>query len=360
MISREDIEFTLSHFESDLFPRKMMTLSTSVQFSVTSAEEIYRECKYSDFKDCRINAYPEYTDYKGIVRQPPNFVFIDLDLANFEMSKNKLELRLKRTLKKIKEYKGFPTALWTGNGYHIYLPIKAIVLDQEEIFSKDKFPNLFSNTGKYSNRSVSEVFLKYAEIFFTNGTADPQHVPTYKSCLIRIPNSYNSKLLQKGISIKDSKVEIIQRWDGHKIPIQLLLRDFRRWLIQEEYNQMLSNKRNRKFVKTNNIHITNSNTIVWIEELLQTPLNDHRKYCLFHVLVPYLLNVRNLSHVETSELLEAWLSKCNQLSELDFNPSIEIRNRLKYAKDYKPVSLSRLKNMNFELHHELKHNGISV
>jgi hypothetical protein len=31
---------------------------------------------------------------------------------------------------------------------------------------------------------------------------------------------------------QDAEVKIVQRWDGKKLFIRLLLRDFRRWLIQ--------------------------------------------------------------------------------------------------------------------------------
>lgn len=186
----ENIDFLLSHFDYEsLFPRKMMSKKSNYQFTVYSKDQIFQKCIESDFIDCRINAYPEYTEYKGIIRQPPNFVFIDLDLTNFEMDTKRLELRLKKTLKKIEDYDGFPTVLWTGNGYHIYLPIRAIVLDQESIFSRDRFPHMLSAMGKYSNWSMSEVFLKYAEIFFTNGKADPLHKPKFKTCLIRIPGT---------------------------------------------------------------------------------------------------------------------------------------------------------------------------
>ena len=33
----------------------------------------------SNFINCRINAYPSVTDYKGVPRYKPNFLFIDLD-----------------------------------------------------------------------------------------------------------------------------------------------------------------------------------------------------------------------------------------------------------------------------------------
>ena len=86
-----DIDFILSHFEEPIFPRKMMTAKSNGQFSVSSKEEIFEKCKQANFVDCRINAYPEYTEYKGIVRYPPNFVFIDLDLTTFSKYKDPKE-----------------------------------------------------------------------------------------------------------------------------------------------------------------------------------------------------------------------------------------------------------------------------
>ena len=137
----DDIDFILSHFEDqiELFPRKMMTFISNGQFSITSDEEILERCRQSKFIDCRINSYAEYVDYKGIIRQPPDFVFIDLDLGNFNHDKKKLDLVLRKTSKKIKEYQAIPNVRWTGNGYHIHPPINAIVLEQERIFSEDRF-----------------------------------------------------------------------------------------------------------------------------------------------------------------------------------------------------------------------------
>lgn len=184
-----------------------MTSKSNGQFSISSKGEIFEKCKQANFIDCRINAYPEHTEYKGIVRYPPNFVFIDLDLTTFSKYKDPskaLDRSLKNTMKNIlsavsqdvhlaklidnsnTNNKGdcdyvqinqqsqipYPTVLWTGNGYHIYLPIHGIILDQINQFAKDKFPNLFSMyDGKYYGYSVSELFLKFAESHFTDGKA---------------------------------------------------------------------------------------------------------------------------------------------------------------------------------------------
>jgi hypothetical protein len=346
LINEENIDFILSHFESgSLFPRKMMTKKYNYQFTVYSKDQIIQKCIESDFIDCRINAYPEYTEYKGIIRQPPNFVFIDLDLGNFEMDRKKLDLRLKRTLKKIREYGGIPSVIWTGNGYHIYLSLSAIVLDQESVLSKNRYPSLFSAIGKYSNWSVSEVFLKYAETFFTYGKADPLHKPKFKTSLVRIPGSYNSKLLGKGLGEEESLVKVIQRWNGIRLPIQYLLKEFRRWLVQEEINRRTENKKKRYSRSIGRLH----NTYSWIENLLQISLEDNRKYCLRHIIVPYLVNVKGLPLSEVSSIIVDWLLKCNTVNRLSFDPSTEIKNRIKYVGDFKPMSFSKMRSDNNDL-----------
>jgi hypothetical protein len=362
MTSRNDIEFILSHFDGDIFPRKMMTASSNGQFSVYSEEEIWKRCKQSDFIDCRINAYHEFSCRKEpeMAFYPPNFIFIDLDLANFnkyieprkmldkalQNSLNKISLAFHKepslrsqhtlwspesqTTEIIKEIK--PTVLWSGNGYHIYLPIDAAVLDSFEPFSKDKFPYLFSySIGKYCSYTVSEVFLTFVKEYFTNGKADVQHRPKYKTCLIRIPNTINSKCLAKGLGIEESKVKVIQRWNGYRPPIQLLTKDFRRWLVQEEINQ----RRLKNKIK-NNIGYTQSTNfqINWIEKLLQTGISDGRKETLRLILGPYLAKRKN--YKESVSVLDKWLSKCNDKRPLDrnFNSNQRIQAALKNKKGF--------------------------
>ena len=202
------MDFILSHFEEPLFPRKMMTSASNGQFTVTSKEEIWQRCKEANYIDCRINAYPEHVEYQGIARQPPNVVFIDIDKSHFSRYKDPVKMldrALDKALKNISSVFGQgvaassdihvrqqqqehynirpirPTVVWSGNGYHIYLPIQSVVLDTYDPFSKDRFPSLFSScNGKYFGSFVSEVFLKYAEDLFTEGKADPQHRPKYK------------------------------------------------------------------------------------------------------------------------------------------------------------------------------------
>ncbi|MGZ5510836.1 MAG: hypothetical protein ACXWFC_10235 [Nitrososphaeraceae archaeon] len=85
---KEGIEFLLSHFEGRqrLFPRKMSTLaSNGKQFIVCNKEQILNACIKSNFKDCRLNAYPVLED--GVL-QAPNIIFIDLDLGSVNLTKD--------------------------------------------------------------------------------------------------------------------------------------------------------------------------------------------------------------------------------------------------------------------------------
>ncbi|MDN5846305.1 MAG: hypothetical protein L0H53_08540 [Candidatus Nitrosocosmicus sp.] len=353
----EEIDFILSHFvgQIQLFPRKMMTDISKGQFSVTTVEGILKECKQADFINCRINAYAEYTEYKGILRQSPDFVFIDLDLTQFDYDKRRLNSALKKTLNKMKKVHGNPTVLWTGNGYHIYQPVKGLVLDQEVIFSKNNFPNLFSVSGKYSGWYVSEVFLKFSEMLFTDRKADPLHTPKYKTCLIRIPGTYNSKILKSNRSKEESLVRIIQRWDGRHLPIQFLLKEFRRWIAQEEIDQRIrSEKLKIKYGHRSYDYSSNRFTIAWIDKLLQIPITDHRKYCLWRILVPYLLNVKKKGPEETTLILIEWLQRCNQERRLDFNIRSVLRSNIRSDKGYMPIAKEKLSTLNRDLYAFLK------
>src|SRR5262249_654724 len=120
MAFKMSLAFILSHFEVPIWPRKLSTRTTEGrQVLVYSQHEALARFRQARFLDCRINAYPSYTEWKGLNRQAPNFLFIDLDLSRFK-SIESLNRALKKTLKFIKEKLGddvFPTVLWIS-----YLP----------------------------------------------------------------------------------------------------------------------------------------------------------------------------------------------------------------------------------------------
>ena len=142
-------------------------------------------------------------------------------------SKLALDKALNKTLATINDkLKAYPTVIWSGHGYHIYLPVKAFVLEQESQFSKFEQP--------------SRRFIQFAEQYLSNRKSDPCHSWTmsFKNCMLRVPGSYNSKS-----DNEKEEVKIIQRWDGNRPSIKPLLFDFYLYLqdlklkkIQQHYH----------------------------------------------------------------------------------------------------------------------------
>jgi hypothetical protein len=101
--------------------------------------------------------------------------------------------------------------------------------------------------------------------------------------------------------------------------------------------------------------ITNSSTTIrWIEKLLNTPLDDYRKFAMWCILAPYLINVKKCSADEASKIIKEWLDRCNQLRRLDFAYHV-IKYNIDSAKrnGYLPISLEELKTDNTYLYNVL-------
>jgi len=233
-ITTIDLDFMLSHFEEPIWPRPVSTHATqNRQVEVNSRQAGLNLFEYAKSLDCKIRAFPSYVEWKGLNRQPPNLIFIDLDLLRFK-SKPGLDRALHNTLQNIKEKldNAQPTVLWSGGGYHIIMPTKAFLLEDYGVFA-DNF------------KQPSRKFLQFAEQYFTNKKADPCHTLTmsFKNCMLRVPGSYNSKYVQIDDKHEivnrspEAEVKIIQQWDGKRPAINWLLRDFRRYLIQDKYDK---------------------------------------------------------------------------------------------------------------------------
>lgn len=211
----EGLDYILSHLEQPtIFPRTIMTKKLGYQRLVYSKERAIEHFIDSEFIDCRINAYSYLTEYKDVPRYKPDFLFIDLDKNKFKSDK-RFELALYDTLKNIKEkLNGYPTVLFTGGEYHIYQPVY--------------IPTALENITEFQEfDKPSEHFLRFAKDFLSNNKADKQNNPSFRSCLLRIPRSINSKY--------NIKVKIIKIWNGIRAPINKdLLIEFRRYLIQKK------------------------------------------------------------------------------------------------------------------------------
>ena len=118
-----------------------MTKHLGYQIEVHNKHELLDHFEQSNYEDCRINAYPSFTNYRGINRVAPSFLMIDLDLRDFASMKDKLDRGLKRILHRIDMLiHGHPSILWTGNGYHIYQPMEGFILEEEERFTRLVIP----------------------------------------------------------------------------------------------------------------------------------------------------------------------------------------------------------------------------
>ncbi len=178
--------------------------------------------------------------------------------------------------------------------------------------------------------------------------------------MLRVPGSLNSKCIDKG---QDGGVKIIQKWDEKRPSIQPLLRDFRRWLIQKRIDDIEELRKQEKKQSRFKIVISHDQTsknrinkIKWIESgILQNLLPDHRKYIIWRILSPYLLNVRKLPIEESYSVIKDWLDKCNKIETLTFSPKLKIKDGLKGAsKGYYPISLDKLKEENKDLYDIIK------
>jgi hypothetical protein len=93
--------------------------------------------------------------------------------------------------------------------------------------------------------------------------------------------------------------------------------------------------------------VSSTSTIRWIEKgILEHPLSDHRKYIIWRILSPYLLNVKKLPK-EAYSVMKDWLDNCDKI----VNPKTKIKDGLKGAiKGYLPISMEKLKEENKQLY----------
>lgn len=319
------LEFILSHFSALPFPRTISTKTTEGrQVQINNKAEALARFKQSNYLDCRINAYSKH-DIKG----DPNFIFIDIDCIDKEI--------VDRILNgKFRSIKSHPTVLFTGSGFHIYQPIETKYVCLDEI-------GTFTN---YSYGEPSRQFLKFAEIYLSDSKCDANHNPSFKSCMVRIPNSVNSK---NGLHVKT-----LQRWNGKRPNIILLLGSFYAWI--ETVTEQKKQQEKQMFGSAKqgtNPYLKQSNK--WMETLLLTPIDDYRKNAIALILSPFLINIRKMSYEEAVLTIKKWLTKCNASRKLNGDFEHILEYSLNNAKRNRrlPMKFDTLKLKNPALHAKL-------
>jgi hypothetical protein len=306
---RSDLELILAHFASNDFPRTISTKTTEGrQRLVNDKEEALARYKQANYFDCRINAYTELDSC-------PNLLFADID--NLE------SYVIEQALNTYKRLGWQPTVLFTGSGYHIYQPVESLRLEDVNDFAESYDP--------------SRQFLKFSTEYLADGKADPNHNPSFRSCMLRIPGSINSK--------NGNEVKVLQKWNGQRPSIVPLLGIFYSWLATNKAEQEV------RFSSFSSYKLDRT-SINWIESLLKTPLDDYRKTIANLVLAPYLVNIRQLQYDAAFMIIKSWLEQCTSLRKLDFNADYITNAALVNARktNYKPMRLDTLKQRNPEIY----------
>ena len=263
----------------------------------------------ADFKDCRISAFGKYEQEKII----PNLIFVDLD--NREALDESLILFHKTIGAR-------PTVIDTGNGYAIIQPIKMSSW-------------IRVTQGNKGGQELSKLFLQWVERYLTNNKCDSGNHPSLKNTMIRIPGSYNSKLLNRRKSFEESQVFVRYRWDDKRVEIEKIRAAFIKHVnkIIKEENKLA--KIDRK---------ANPKNYQWIAELLNYNIEDGRARLLFDV-TRYLINLQGLSIDESVEKIDSWLNS-------RYYSKLMIKSECKRAlKDGKyPRRIGTIKNTDQELY----------
>jgi hypothetical protein len=335
-----DLDYILGHFREPIFPRAISTKTTEGrQIVVNSRQEALARFAQANFLDCRISAYPPNASVNASARErfqglanitPRNLiVIIDLDRSTLK-SESALDLALTKTLQKTKSTLGVvPTVLWSGNGYHVYL-----VLDCQI--------NL-ENVKQFSSLNVDQIslrFLRFVESFLSCGKSDKAHNTTvsFRNCMMRIPGSINSK--------NNCEVRLVQEWNGVRPAINYLLADFCGYLANEKWQELREQqprrKQKRPYVRSTR-YGNRSNTFQWIERLLQTPITDGRKYSIWRILVPYLINRKHLPEEQCTNIIVNWLTGCGKMSQLGFNANHITKYTIKHVGEYGPAHPDKIR-----------------
>ena len=321
LLVSEGIDLILSLFtrvgQQRLFPRAIMTKYTNGQIIVHNKEQIMSWFERAKYQDCRINAYPVFVSkaeeqyYKRGINLDifaPNILFIDLDANRFK-SGRELQLVLKQICKNIATllHDVKPLIIWSGHGYHIIIPVNGNeALENFEEFTYASEP--------------SKAFLQFAERHLSLNKADPSNNPGFKSCLLRVPYTFNSKYI--GERREDSEVKIFQRFNNFdQLPnIDNLLVEFQTFLIDRKLKAEINQGKKRNNGRNISNQFPSNNRIQYIEILLKMPLKDYRKSTISLILAPYFVNVQELSDADSFDRIKEWVLRCNEVKELE--PSV--------------------------------------
>lgn len=310
------LDYILNHFDQDnnIFPRTISTrITQNKQVEINSKKEALQCFEQANNLDCRISAFSRYE--QELLK--PNMIFIDLD--------NKTALDETRALIH-KTTGGIPTVIHTGNGYAILQPINT---------------NPWRNTthGTKQDEELTKLFLSWSPRYLTNNKSDTGNHPSLKSCMIRIPGSYNSKLTTKGLH-NQAQVKIISEWNKKRVTPNAL--------PFMSYVDSIIRKESKQYIKYSKYANNKTGIIQYIENIIHnTPITDGRQRFFSLVLCPYLINIKKLTIEEAHKQITNYFG--------NYIPDTLIKYTLSQVqrKGVKPYSLSKMQDNDTDLYNIL-------
>ena len=120
-------------------------------------------------------------------------------------------------------------------------------------------------------QNPSKEFLKFAALYIADGKSDPNNKPTFASSLVRIPRSFFAKCLEDGRGLEESKVSILQKWNGiaPKMPLEMLT-DFKGHLVSLKIQKLEEEQKQQQ-----HYHIVVVVVIVIIMPITDAKLHFH-------------------------------------------------------------------------------------
>ena len=165
--------------------------------------------------------------------------------------------------------------------------------------------------------------------------------------MLRVPGTCNSK--------NNTMVKVIRKWDNQRPKITLLLGSFCAYLKDKKLKE-------QGLLQQNAITTTSTTSVAenipWIDRLLRTAISNGRKYCIWRILVPYMVNRKQLSREQSTSLTMDWLNRCTEIAGLNFNPTYRIAYAIRHVEKYGPVHPSTIEKEHDTLYELLKVRGV--
>ena len=276
----DGLDYVLGHFQypNHFFPRTISTGKTqNRQIKVYSKKEVLDYFWASDLKDCRISAFGVYEQENLI----PNLIFVDLDNRDWL---NKALWLFHSTIK------SRPTVLDTGNGYAILQPIQMKSWNGVSQGTKD-------------SKELTRLFLPWVERYLTNSKCDMANHPSLRNTMIRVPGSYNTKLLDRDLDLEQSRVKVVYGWNKKRVEIDNIRLEFIKYV-----KKIISQERRIIHSSTK----VNPKKFQWIEQLFNYKLQDGRNRILYDT-SRYLINLQEFSIEDAAEKICSWLNSKHYL-----------------------------------------------